>query len=137
MQVTAPTANAATTLTASPVVQKTLGQDDFLKLLATQLAAQDPMAPTDSTAFVAQMASFSSLQQMSMLNTNFTSFSKGQDANSAPQYLGKQITATDAAGNAVTGIATAVQIQAGAATVTINGSDYPLGAITTVALPTT
>ena len=37
----------------------TLGQDDFLKLMTTQLQNQDPFKPTDNTEMIAQMAQFS------------------------------------------------------------------------------
>lgn len=39
-------------------------QDMFLKLLVAQLKNQDPLAPQDSTQFVAQLATFSSLDQL-------------------------------------------------------------------------
>lgn len=45
-----------------------LGKDAFLKLLTTQLAHQDPFDPVKDTEFVAQLAQFSSLEQMSSLN---------------------------------------------------------------------
>ncbi len=141
MQVTGTTTSAAgittDSTTASAVPQQELGQDDFLKLLAAQLGAQDPMAPTDNTQFISQMANFSSLQQMSALNTNFTSFENSQKADSAPSYLGKQVSVTDASGNAVSGIATAYHVNSGAVTLTINDTDYSIDSVTGVSLPTT
>jgi flagellar basal-body rod modification protein FlgD len=47
---------------------KSLDKDAFLKLLTTQLQNQDPLNPTDSTAFTAQLAQFSSLEQLSNVN---------------------------------------------------------------------
>ena len=46
-----------------------LGKDEFLGLLVTQMQYQDPLEPTNDTEFIAQMAQFSSLEQMQNLNT--------------------------------------------------------------------
>jgi flagellar basal-body rod modification protein FlgD len=53
-----------------------LGSDAFLKLLITQLQNQDPTAPQSDTEFVAQLATFSSLEQLTSINTAVTSMSK-------------------------------------------------------------
>lgn len=59
-----PTGAAATTTAAAVPRQTTLGQDAFLKLLITQLQHQDPTQPKDDTEFIAQLATFSSLEKL-------------------------------------------------------------------------
>ena len=57
------------TETRTPVQE--LGKDQFLQILAVQLANQDPLQPMEDTDFIAQMAQFSSLEQMGQLNDSF------------------------------------------------------------------
>lgn len=53
-------------------VKKELGKQDFLQLLVTKLTHQDPMSPAEDTDFVAQLAQFSSLEQLENMNTSLT-----------------------------------------------------------------
>ena len=72
-----------------------LDKDDFLKLLITQLQNQDPTSPMDDTAFVSQMATFSSLEQMSNMNSVLESMLQSQTENlllGYSQFVGKEIT---------------------------------------------
>ena len=75
--------------------QQQLGKDDFLKLLVTQLSHQDPTAPMQDKEFIAQMAQFSSLEQMTGMAADFaklTSMLAGSEASSA---LGKNVELAD------------------------------------------
>jgi flagellar basal-body rod modification protein FlgD len=87
---------------------KTLGVDDFLKLLSVQMQAQDPMQPMQDTEFIAQMASFTSLQQMKTLTGSMNNYATAN-------YLGKTVTVNDssAAAGYVTGTVDNVKFTTG------------------------
>lgn len=117
-----------------PAAKKTLGADDFMKLLTVQLSSQDPLKPMEDTAFIAQMASFTSLDQMRTLTKDFAAFSQNQRITDAGNYLGKNVTVIDANGQDATGIVTSVSMNGIAPTLTIGGTEYGLDAIKSVAL---
>lgn len=56
-------------LSAGRVVNNELGKDEFLQLLAAQLQYQNPLEPLKDTEFIAQLAQFSSLQQMQAMSS--------------------------------------------------------------------
>ena len=56
-----------------------MGKEDFLNLLITQLKYQDPLNPTDSTEFTAQLAQFSSLEMLENINGNIELTNEGQN----------------------------------------------------------
>jgi flagellar basal-body rod modification protein FlgD len=68
-----------------------LGRDDFLKLLITQLSYQDPSAPMQDKEFIAQMAQFSSLEQMTAMASDFNKLTNMLMGNEASSALGKSV----------------------------------------------
>ena len=75
---------------------KILGKDDFLNMLIAQLQHQDPLNPADSTEFTAQLAQFSSLEQLSNIHDSLKSMEQFQASlthSQAVSYIGKDITA--------------------------------------------
>lgn len=76
--------------------KKELDKNDFLKLLVTQLTHQDPTNPVEDKEFSAQMAQFSSLEQLTNISKGVDSLNSNtqrQDMISAVNYIGKQIRA--------------------------------------------
>ena len=72
-----------------------LDKDAFLNLLITQLQNQDPLNPTDSTEFTAQLAQFSSLEQLGNVNENLEQlqdFQASINNSQAVSLIGKEIT---------------------------------------------
>ncbi|ADM37723.1 flagellar hook assembly protein FlgD [Bacillus spizizenii] len=73
-----------------------LGKDEFLKILMTQVQNQDPLNPVDDKEFISQMATFSSLEQMMNMNKTMTQFVENQDPfTSYVDWLGKEVSWTD------------------------------------------
>jgi flagellar basal-body rod modification protein FlgD len=94
-------ATGGTTAAASSTSKTTMGKDAFLTLLITQLQHQDPLNPADSTEFTAQLAQFSSLEQLNNVNENLSALKLYQASINNAQavsFIGKDVVAT---GNSV------------------------------------
>ena len=86
-----PTSDSSTLPTG---LNKSLGKDDFLKLMIAQLQAQDPTNPLDAQDFSAQLAQFSSLEQQLAMNKNLEEISNNQAAlqnSSMISLIGKSV----------------------------------------------
>ncbi len=68
-----------------------MGKDDFLKILITQLSYQDPTAPMEDKEFIAQMAQFSSLEQMTNMSNGFKKLTGILGQSNALGLLGKWV----------------------------------------------
>ncbi len=87
---------AATASAAAAGASRSMGKDAFLRLLVTQLQNQNPLNPADSTEFTAQLAQFSSLEQLSNINQNLETlnlFQASINNAQAVSLIGKQVLA--------------------------------------------
>ncbi|MBD5404465.1 MAG: flagellar hook assembly protein FlgD [Treponema sp.] len=70
---------------------QSLGKDDFLKLLITQLSNQDPTNPMEDTEFISQMAQFSSLEQITNMNESFSKMAAMINSSQGMNLLGRTV----------------------------------------------
>lgn len=113
-----------------PVAKKTtLGSDDFMRLLAVQFQSQDPMKPMEDTAFIAQMAQFSALDQSSSMAKEMALLRADQQNLSASGMLGRNVTVTDTAGQPTMGQVTAVENSDSGPVLLIDGQRFPLSSV--------
>lgn len=119
--------DAATAVARTP--QKTLGQNDFLKLLATQFKTQDPMKPVEDTAFIAQMAQFTALEQSGTMAKEMAQLRADQQRVTANSYLGHRVTVDNGQGGTASGDVSAIDASAAEPLLVINGQTYSLSAV--------
>ena len=120
---TIPTTSSLTGGGAAASAQKTgaMGKDDFLKLMTTQLRRQDPMNPVDDTAFLAQMAQFTSLEQLTNLGTVASQQLSAEGVSQALALSGRTVDYVGADGTTRTGVVEAVVFDGGVPQLTIGG----------------
>jgi flagellar basal-body rod modification protein FlgD len=92
--------DSATSATQKNVPQatktsETMNYDAFLKLLTAQMKFQDPTKPMDATQFVAQLASFSNVEQGVKMNAKLDSMLISQSLSQVDDLIGKYVTSMD------------------------------------------
>lgn len=120
MSVSAAGAVSPTTAASTPTTTKTkndLGEDDFMQLLLAQLQNQDPLQPASDTEFIAQLAQFNSLAELTSIKTSISELSESvselmiiQDLNQGSALIGKTIGGMTASGETVSGVVASVQM---------------------------
>ena len=113
-----------------------LGKDSFLKLLITQLKHQDPTNPMEDREFIAQMAKFSSLEQMTNLNKELKTLIRSSESAEAYGLIGKEIDSYDPeTSKRVSGIVSSVQYSGGAVRLMVNDNEVNINDIHIVREP--
>lgn len=113
----------SSTSSSSSSSNSSLGKDDFLQLLVTQMKYQDPLNPSSDTEYVSQLATFSQLEQMQNLNQTTVN-------SQAFSLIGQQVIVQteDSSGNTkyYSGSVDYVTMSSGKAQLSINGSLYSI-----------
>ena len=113
----------------------TMGMEDFLQLLTTQIANQDPLEPMKDTEFISQMANVASLENQQKFTQSFTQFAESHSEVAAQAYLGRKVTIETDSGERKSSVAEAVERgDDGQITVTVDGKSYPISNIVRVEL---
>jgi flagellar basal-body rod modification protein FlgD len=139
MPVDAVTATSGGIYTNSPAREpkQVMDNEVFMSLLVTQLRNQDPSSPMDTNQMIAQTTQLAMMEQLTNLATvNDENFSL-QMRSAAAALIGQEVSYTDADGETVTGIATAVSFAGPVPQVTVGDTDVALDAISGVTTPST
>lgn len=112
-----------TQTTADTLRNAGLGQEDFLKILLTQLSFQDPLKPMDNQEFIAQMAQFSGLELNRQSNDKVDTLLTFQSVNQAVALIGKIVDVNVGFGAATTGEVTTVTFNNGTPLIAVKPSN--------------
>lgn len=112
--------------------KQTLDKDDFLKLFLTQLRYQDPEKAQDQSQMMAQMAQFSTLEQMTNMNKNSATANSVAELASASNLIGKTVDVVDAAGASISGKVESVRMEKGEAKLMVGGKGYKMSEVVSV-----
>lgn len=99
-----------TSAASAPSAAASLGLQDFVKVLTTQLTYQDPLKPMDNQEFMAQMAQFTALEQTQQLNDRVQQLVDNQAALQSVGLIGRTVDFTTASGRS-SGTVTALSLQ--------------------------
>jgi len=101
-----------------------LDYNSFLKLLVAQMQNQDPTDPMDASEQVAQLATFSQVEQTIQTNRNLESMIAGSALNNATTYVGKTLTSAD---GKISGVIASVKVYSDAiVATTVDGKEIPI-----------
>jgi flagellar basal-body rod modification protein FlgD len=89
--ITAASANSASALPPDQMADQGLGRDAFLRLLVTQIQMQDPLEPLKAESFIAQLAQFSSVEQLENTNLQLAILRQAEATSQALLLIGRNI----------------------------------------------
>ncbi|OBQ77976.1 flagellar hook assembly protein FlgD [Mesorhizobium sp. WSM3873] len=116
----------ATQASSQQTSKTAVDYQSFLKLLIAEMKNQDPTKPMDSTEYVAQLATFSQVEQSVQTNSKLDQIMQSSALSQADALIGRSITAAD---GKTTGTVVSVKLaSSGLIAVLQDGTEVPVGA---------
>ncbi|MGF7048746.1 flagellar basal-body rod modification protein FlgD [Paenibacillus sp. DS2015] len=136
-----PNYSAANVATASKKDTQTMGKDQFLKIMITQLQNQDPTQPLEDKEFIAQMAQFTSVEQLMNISTQLSALN--QSLGSVSGLIGAKVSwvvdgdqSTGGSSQINSGIVNSIIIRDGVQYASVGDLAIPVTKIIEIANPT-
>lgn len=138
MSVTPVSSSTSTMTTEKPATSKSqtgmegLGQDAFMTLLLEQMKNQDPLKPLEDKDFIAQLAQFNSLSQLTQLNKTMSEAMSSQTLAQGSALIGKTVTGLSNDGDTITGLVSGLRLAGGKVTLEVDGRDLSMDMVNSV-----
>jgi flagellar basal-body rod modification protein FlgD len=120
-----------------PVPTQALSQQDFLKLLVTQMTSQDPMNPINNQDMLSQMVQFSTLNANTTMQTTLGQLQQSQNLVQATALLGREVTLQVDSSTTAQGVVSGVDTSLSTPQIVVNGQSYTLDKVLSVSNATT
>lgn len=129
---TAGVQSAAAEQGGSRIPTKLLKQEDFLKLLVSQLQNQDPMSPQTDTEFIGMMTQFTSLEQTQNMQADISSMRSQQEMVQAMSTLNREVMVSTDDGVTISGVVTGFDMEGQTPKLLIGEGRYDLSTIKSI-----
>ena len=126
------TPSTAQATAATQNVADQLGEDAFMKLLLAELKNQDPLKPMEDKDFIAELAQFNSLSQLTQMNQALEDLMTSQSIAQGAALIGKTVNGGAADGTEVSGVVTGLHVAGGRVTLDVGDQQLPLSSVRSV-----
>jgi flagellar basal-body rod modification protein FlgD len=128
--------SAATTTptTTSSDAFASMSSSQFIKIITSELANQNPFQPDDSSTLLSEISNLQNIDSQQQMQSVLGSLVLQDQIASGGNLIGKTVAGNDSSGNGVTGVVSGVQVANSAVSLVLDsGATMPIGNVTTIA----
>jgi len=115
-----------------------MSSSQFIQIMTTELANQDPFQPQDSSTLLSQISDLRNIESQTQMQTVMSNLVLQDQIASGGNLIGKAVAGQDSSGTSVTGTVTGVQVADSAVSLVLDsGSTVPIGNVTAIAAAST